>query len=214
MADTPNQDRKLGLPRTKIGKKFVTEYQPDLALHIVEQIAEGKLLKDICTSENGMPHVTTFLKWVARVPELAQAYSAAKEISALMFEEEAIDIARASFKSPGTAQKVTAANALINQLRWSAGRRDPKSYGDKAGAQITVPIQINTTLDMGSNSVQQVDMPDIYTIEVEAVEVPKPVYEKKKGGGQPGPKKRVLTPLIGMDEQTKLKERTKGGRVS
>jgi len=198
MADTPQQDRDLKLPRTKIGERYLTAYDPSLALQIVEKIAEGELLKEICTLKNRLPAASTFLKWVARVPELAQAYAAAKEISALSMEEEAISTARALIKAPGTTQKLRAAEILINQLRWSAQRRDPKQYGDKTDAKITVPIQINTTLDMGEGQGSSVEQPDIYTIEVNPGSDPTEgvVVDKRLG-----PQKRVLIPRIPMDAE-------------
>lgn len=195
MADNPVQDRKLKLPRTHIGKRFLTKYDPSLALVILERIAEGELLKDICTIENGMPAKSTFLKWVAREPELRNAYMAARELSALSFEEEAIAAARELQGSPGTAQKVGAYNAAINQLRWSASRRDPKNYGDKGLAAVVVPIQINTSLDMGTGQKVEAEMPDIYTLEVIPPEPP----PKAKPHGRVGPRKQVLAPKVPMD---------------
>jgi len=172
MADTPKQDRDLKLPRTQIGSRFVTKYDPLIALEIVEQIAEGKLLREICTPENNMPHKSTFNRWVATQPELTKAYLAAKELSALSFEEEAIHMARELVKDPGTAQRVGAANLAVNQFRWSASRRDPRNYGERGNTNIVVPIHIETSLDMGQGtSGTTVDMPDIYTITVEPEEV-------------------------------------------
>lgn len=195
MADTPKQDRNLGLPREQIGKRFVTAYDPRLAIAIVEQLAEGKLLKEICTEENGMPHKTTFMKWVSREPELAQAYMAARELSAMSMEEEAIDVSRNLLNNPGTAQRVSAANTLINQLRWSAARRDPKQFGDRASTQITVPIHITTSLDMGGGGGSIAELPDIYTIDVTPEKTEGIKRVKNQGGkGIPSTKKRQLTP--------------------
>lgn len=197
MADTPNQDRELGLPRERIGNRFLTAYDPKIALQIVERIAEGELLKDICARDNehGFPAKSTFLKWAAREAELQRAYMAAKELSAYSFEEEAIETARASAKSPGTAQQVSAAQGLINQLRWSASRRDPKQYGDRANNQLTVPIHIHTSLDMGGGAGGGMgELPDIYTIEAVPI-AEKPLIPEHK----PEPKKQVLIPRLPMD---------------
>lgn len=207
MADTPKQDRLLGLPRERIpggpGKpdRFVTAYDPGIALAIVEKVAEGELLKNICTIENGFPSKQTFLKWVSREPELAKAYQAAMAISALSFEEEAIDEARKSYKSPGTAQAVSAAGKLIDQLRWSAARRNPQHYGDKSQTQVVVPVHISTSLNLGEGSTQQVveEIPDIYTLSIEAPAVEddaKPLLPDRR---QIGPRKTVLTPRVPMD---------------
>lgn len=201
----------------------MTAYDPELALAIVERVAEGELLKDICTIENGMPAKNTFLKWVAREPTLQAAYQAARMLSAMSMEEEAIDTGRKIMKSPGTAQQVSAANTLIGQLRWSAGRRDPQQFGDRASTQVVVPIHISTSLNMGEGGASTLsEVPDIYTIEVTPDE-PKPdqkLLEHRPGGGNWGPKKEVLVPRVAPDadleqlrKEGKVPSHTQAGRV-
>jgi hypothetical protein len=213
MVDTPNQDRKLNLPRVQIGKRFVTAYDPHMALAIIERIAEGEMLSNLCKpgNENGFCARTSFNAWVAREPELRDAFFAAKILSAHAMEEEAIDKARVTAQNPGTTQHVRAAEVLISQLRWSAARRDPKTFGDRGTAQIVVPIHINTTLDLGDGATKGIsEISDIYTIIGKGiVEVPLeqssledrrekilPTPTRLK----PGPKstKRQLTPRLPM----------------
>ncbi len=148
----------------------MTKYDPDMALAIVERIADGELLKDIC-ARNASPLMcsrATFLKWVATVPELSKAYAAAQSLSALSFEEEAIDKARRTATAPGNPQNVAAANLLVSQLRWSASRRNPGKYSDKGNLNIVVPVNISANLDLGSQN-QSIDteIPDLYTIRVQ-----------------------------------------------
>lgn len=206
----PIQDREIGLPREMLGTRYATAYEPYLALEIVERVAQGELLKDICHRHSKMPHQQTFLKWAARVPELGQAYRAARELSAFAMEEEALQTARKTNKSPGTAQQIRAAELLINQLRWSASRRDPGSYGDKQQTQVTVPITIATSLDLGEGKQSAgADMPDIYTIDLKAIEVP-PSQERldflpEKGERKPW--KRQLTPRMAMDGDIQTPDR-------
>lgn len=166
VVDYPKQDRDAGLPPTTLGDREVTKYDPSMALQIIEQVAEGGLLKDICAPGTGMVARSTFMKWVARVPELKQAYLAARTLSAASFEEEAIDYARKVKRSPGTTQQVRATEVAISQLRWSAAKRDAQNFGDRAGGVVVVPVNIQTTLDMGEGALTGVEMPDIYTIEV------------------------------------------------
>ena len=200
MADCPVQDRKLGLPRTEIKGRFLTKYDPALALQVVEKIAEGELLKDICTLDNKMPAKSTFMKWVAREPDLRKAYMAARELSALSMEEEALTTSRELALSPGTAQRVRAAEVMINQLRWSASRRDPKTYGDKAQGALIVPIQINTSLNLGEDGKQNDgEMPDIYTIDI----TPIPEPEEKSLIQKSTTRKTVLTPRVAKDVYVK-----------
>lgn len=171
MVDRPSRERKeLKLPaiETKGGRWF-TKYNPDIALDIVEQIADGELLSKITATDAVPLTVTkqTFLRWVSSVPELQTAYSAALQLSAHSFEEKAIDKAERTALLPGTPQNVSAASLLISQYRWSAARRNPTRYSDKGNTQIVVPVNINTTLDMGSNSQSvEVEVPNIYTISI------------------------------------------------
>lgn len=166
MPDYPVQDQRIGLPRTRVGGRFVTAYDNELALTICERIAEGQTLTAICR-DDGMPHRQTFHRWVVNYPELARAYAAAREISAHSMEEEALEIARtlATEGRDFTSTKVRAYDTAIGQLRWSASRRNPKTYSERGAVQITVPIQINTSLDLGDGGMVGVEHPDIYKLE-------------------------------------------------
>lgn len=168
MADYPQQDRDLGLRKTRLGGRFVTTYTPELALEMCEQIAEGATLKGLCEGNpDKYPSRSTFNRWVVQYPELSRAYAAARELSAHSFEEEALDIARtlAAEGRDFTSTKVRAFDTAIGQLRWSASRRNPKTYSERGSVQITVPIQINTSLDLGDGGMLGVDHPDIYKLE-------------------------------------------------
>lgn len=173
MTDSPAQDRKLGLARIERGGRFYTKYDPSIALDIVERVAEGELLSKICAKDAVPLTVTkqTFLRWVASVPELQTAYSAAIQISAHSFEEKAIDRAQRVADAPGSPQNVSAASLLISQYRWSAARRNPTRYSDKGNTQIVVPINITSSLDLGTGEqTSNVEVPDIYTISLPVVE--------------------------------------------
>lgn len=165
MADNPQRERNMKLPVIERGGRFFTKYDPNIALDIVERIADGELLSKI-TDKDAIPLTITkqtFLRWVATVPELSTAYSAAMQISAHSFEEKAIDKAEKTALAPGTPQNVSAASLLISQYRWSAARRNPTRYSDKGNTQIVVPININTTLDLGTQrQTADVEVPNIY----------------------------------------------------
>lgn len=173
--DNPRQDRRAGLSATTLGDRLVTKYDPEMALRIIEQVAQGKLLKHICAPDAGYCSTTTFYNWLARVPELQKAYAAAREISALRFEEEAIEAAQELQKSPGDNSNIRANEVLIGQMRWSASKRDPRNYGERGNQAIVVPVHIETSLNMGDgrNSGTSAEVPDIYTIAAEDItEVP------------------------------------------
>lgn len=164
ISDRPQQDVKAGLPQEQVGNRFMTTYNPEIALEIVEKIAEGELLREICIPGSKYPHPVTFKRWMVRQPDLAKAYEVARELSASSLEEEAIDIGRRLSASPGTGTNVRAKEVLMTQLRWSAERRDPAKFGNKTNVSIRVPIQINTSLDLGSDGTGNVNDKDIYSI--------------------------------------------------
>lgn len=175
MVDRPNRERyDMKLPAVERGGRWFTKYDPNIALDIVERIAEGELLSKITASDAKPLTITkaTFLRWVATVPELGTAYSGALQLSAHSFEEKAIDKAERVAAAPGSPQNVSAASLLISQYRWSAARRNPTRYSDKGNTQIVVPVNITTTLDMGnSKQTMDVEVPDIYTISLPAAQV-------------------------------------------
>lgn len=169
MVDRPQQDRNLGLPSVVVAGRKYTRYDPGVALDIIEKIAEGELLRDICDPKAEHPTVSrdTFLRWVATVPELAPAYAAAQRISALSFEEEAISDARRVARAPGSPQNVSAAVAKMKQLQWSAERRDPTKYSAKGDTKIVVPITINSSLNLGSAPGKaEAEIPDMYNLKI------------------------------------------------
>lgn len=121
----------------------------DQATRVLEAIAAGDTLKDI-SQRPGFPTRDTFYKWMMLYPDLKLAYDAARELSALSLEEEALDMAR-TLKAPNdfTGTKVRAYEVAMAQFRWSAERRDPSRYAGGQKTAVVVPIQINTTLDLG-----------------------------------------------------------------
>lgn len=150
LSGMPVQDQLAGLGHNRLPDgRWVTKYDATIALRVVERIAAGELLKDILQEDSGLPHRSTFHRWVVTYPELNRAYMAARELSASAFEEEAIGMARAIREEPGTGTKVRAYEVAMNQFRWSATRRDPAKFAEHATTSIRVPIQINTVLDLG-----------------------------------------------------------------
>lgn len=131
-----------GKPGAVLSKKKL-----EWVVEVLEGIASGKLVKEVLPT--GKDQIA-FRRIAVEYPEVAEAYKVARQISAAPLEEEALAEARkllAPNEFSGT--RVRAAEVAMNQFRWSAARRDPASYGERAPAQTVVPIQINTTLDIG-----------------------------------------------------------------
>ena len=160
------REMKRAERQEQFGSRSITKYSPELALKICEGVAKGETLLDICKAP-GMPHRASFYRWGMLYKDVAVSFQAARELSAQALEEEALGLARElSGKNDFTTVKVRAIDIALQQLRWSATRRDPSKYGQKAKETITVPIQIITTLDLGGDNR---DSQGIYTITAEVV---------------------------------------------
>lgn len=135
-----------------IGGTSVTKYDAQAFVYVMDRLAEGMTIVEALKGE-GLPSRATFYRWLALYPELSKAYEAARELSAQSFEEEALEMAR-TLKGDNafTGVKVRMYEVAMAQLRWSAARRDPKRFGSKQEVGLIVPIQINTSLDMGGGS--------------------------------------------------------------
>lgn len=177
---------------------------PDLrvAHEVIEQLAFGRTLAEI-ERDPSFPPRNLFMSWVMRDPALAYAYKRAHEISSFMLEEDALQLLRDLVANPGSPIRVAAVDKLTNHLRWMAGKRNPAVYSEKASVNVTVPIQINTSLDLGKGGSDETapGFPNIYELKAEVVkevDLPAPEEETRaharKARGEPKGRKRKLTP--------------------
>ncbi len=176
----PSKEKKAGLKSEVMTsedgkeKRQVTAYDPYLGIQICERIADGETLKGICEASD-MPARQTVNRWVTTHPEFARAYSAAREMSAYSLEDDALEIAEKLKKGKEfSSAYIRALDVAMNQLRWSAERRNARVYGNRNEVKVVVPIQINTNLDLseqgqeGGGGQSTAEYPDIYTIDLEA----------------------------------------------
>lgn len=224
-----SQDVQLGYSQMKVDGKQMTAYNPQAALEICTRVANGETLKQICTKENGLVSLGTFQKWIKLFPDLAKAYHSARQLSAQAFEEKALDLAEKLATGTQTAQEIRGREVAMGQWRWSAARRDPANYGEKAPVNMIVPVQIITPLDLSGNVgagegnsgddpyTLALPAPEIVVPEEEISEVPQgkaeivlPPMTKNpfspfiKRYDPKAPRKRQLTPHIPMDAETPL----------
>ena len=156
--------KEAGAVEVRTAGRPPSVYRPELAADICERIASGETLRAICT-EDGMPRETVFRRWVLKYEDLRTVYRAAREIKADSLFDEGLDLARAIMSEPGSAQRVRAYDIAINQLRWAAGKLNPQQYSEKSSVSFTVPIQINTPLDLGQGGVDAETADNVYQIE-------------------------------------------------
>lgn len=153
-----------------VNKALRVTYSPEVALKICELVASGETIMDI-GGRDDMPSRQTIHRWLSVYPKFFDAMERAKEVSAWSFEEEALGMARVLKNANDfTGTKVQAYNIAMQQLRWSASRRDKARYGQQATVgNTTVPIQINTTLNLGQEGQPAPSdiAQSVYTVEVE-----------------------------------------------
>jgi hypothetical protein len=115
-------------------------YTEELAEEILERIADGESLSEICR-EAHMPTHWAVLLWVSedRPPGFAHQYARAREAGCYKMAEEIIAISDADYMGPDGFVD----NAAIQQARlksdnrkWALSKMLPKTYGDKVTQEL------------------------------------------------------------------------------
>lgn len=181
MATQPKPKVKIGAPR-KYDREAVSEY-------VCSELKRGRSLESIC-KEDGMPHVATFLDWVAADPEgLGQDYAQAREIGYSLLADEIIAIADKTHEwvtiqeldedgkplfdakgAPRLKQVLLPLNSdvvahkrvQIDTRKWMLSKMLPKVYGDKV-------TQEHTGANGGPIAVATVDLKNLSDEELEAM---------------------------------------------
>lgn len=136
-----------------------SKYTPSRAARVLELVAEGRSPREVAAileaEEPGIGFsIHTINNWRISYKEFGLLYEDAWAASAQNLEGEALDIARELIAEGAahTGTGVKAREVAMNQMKWSAGRRDRRRYGDTAQTVSIVPIQINTTLNLGDGA--------------------------------------------------------------
>ena len=118
-------------------------FSPELGDAICERIGGGESLRAICRSE-GMPHVATVCRWLAKEENevFREQYARAREAQADVLFDEILDIADNGSNdwmqshdpdNPGWRQNgeaIRRSQLRIDARKWMAGKLRPKKYGD------------------------------------------------------------------------------------
>lgn len=146
-------------------KSDIVHYGPEKVQQMLRAISEGRTVAELVLDPQ-FPSRATFYYWLRKDPALQLEFEAAREQSAMSLEEDALDMARRlEGKNDFTALKTKQFEIAMAQYRWSATRRDPKRFAERREMQVIVPVQINTTLDLGQGTTGTTEHPNIYHIE-------------------------------------------------
>ena len=107
----------------------VTEIQDRL----VAEIQTGRSLRQVCKDE-GMPHFTTVLRWIASDADFAIKYTRARVAQADTLFDRMEEVEEAV--SAGTMDS-HAARVVLDSMRWRASKLAPKVYGDRLDVSVT-----------------------------------------------------------------------------
>lgn len=112
---------------------YATDEVTEIQEKLLAEIQTGRSLRQVCTDE-GMPHFTTVLRWVAADGQFASKYARARTAQAdtLFDRMEAVEEA----VSAGTMDS-HAARVVLDSMRWRASKLAPKVYGDRLDVQVS-----------------------------------------------------------------------------
>ena len=141
---------------------------------ILSRIACGESLRGIC-AEDGMPNISTVIRWLAADEDFARKYTRAREMQAEILADEMLDIAdddksdRIDIKDKdGNIIKTEQNNVAVarsklklEQRRWWAEKLRPKVYGNKVavgGADDMPTIKTSQQLDVSNLSLDELEV--------------------------------------------------------
>ena len=110
-----------------------SDYRPEMADRICEELAAGKHLHMIC-KEDWAPGERTVYQWLDKNPEFAQMYAHARERQQEVLAAEVILIA-------DTVKDAAVARNMMDARKWYAGKVAPKKWGDR----VEIDAKIETT---------------------------------------------------------------------
>ncbi len=125
-----------------------SDYTPEIAFIICEEIAAGHSLVSICKRDD-MPGRSTVRQWLEKQPEFASMYAHAREDQAEAYADKIMDAAEQDpvlTTTTGEGWQKTAIDTgeiqnrklKIDALKWIASKLKPKVYGDKLELDATV----------------------------------------------------------------------------
>jgi len=106
---------------------------------ICSQIAERAVSLDAILSAPGMPKKTQVYGWLRDNPSFAENYTRARESQADTDADEIANIRQRVVDGDLTPEQ---GRVAIDSLKWSAGKRSPKKYGDKVQHDVDGKLEI------------------------------------------------------------------------
>lgn len=145
--DTKKPTRKKAAPAEAKPPGRPSDFTPELADRICEQLADGNSLRSICQAE-GMPNRSTVARWLATNEQFRDQYAHACEMRQEELFDQIIEIADTPMVgqksvSKATGLEITEADMIehrrlqVEARKWTLGKMAPKKYGDKVQQELT-----------------------------------------------------------------------------
>ena len=112
-----------------------SEYTEEIVDILCSRIATGESLRKVCKSDD-MPDISTIYNWFPKYPYLLEQYALAKEDSADADADKLDQIAEGVLVGE---YDPASARVAADIIKWSAGKKRPKKYGDRTMIEDITP---------------------------------------------------------------------------
>ena len=135
---------------------YAIEEVSEIQERVIAEIQTGRSLRQVCKDE-GMPHFTTVLRWVASDADFAIKYTRARVAQADTLFDRMEEVEEQV--SAGTMDS-HAARVVLDSMRWRASKLAPKVYGDRLDVSVT-DNRISITGALAAAQSRLVDIVDV-----------------------------------------------------
>jgi hypothetical protein len=114
-----------------------SSYRPETGEAICLRLAEGESLNHICKDE-GMPDMTTVMRWLKAHDDFRQSYAHAREVQATRWADEIVALSDAAMGNEDTQAR----RLQVDSRKWIVAKMLPKVYGDRTVTELTGKIDM------------------------------------------------------------------------
>ena len=125
-----------------------TDYTPELAEYICDEMAKPRSMVDIC-NEPDMPDQTTVYRWLVKHDEFRQMYTRAREIQA----DASIDKGMSEVDAAKDKDEIIGATKKAETRIKFAEKLNPRKYGNKL--ELSGSLEVQMTDDQLESRVTQ-----------------------------------------------------------
>lgn len=111
-----------------------TDYTPELAERICNELTDGKSLRKVCSQE-GFPVKTTVLRWLRIYPEFKSQYDIAVLERSRWMVDNMLDLI-------DEEEDVQKARLKVDVIKWQASKENRALYGDKIEQNINGSVKV------------------------------------------------------------------------